>query len=126
MIPVVFDAAGGILSYGQQRRLASCGQRHALAARDQGCSFPGCTRPPAWCEAHHVIPWYLGGPTALHNLCLLCAYHHRAFERLGWQVNIVNGVPQWTPPAWLDQDRKPVHNTAHHPPDITFTYPDTG
>ncbi len=84
VIPVVFDDAGGILSYGQRRRLASCGQRQALAARDNGCCFPGCTRPPAWCQAHHVIPWNLGGPTALYNLCLLCAYHHREFERRGW------------------------------------------
>ena len=114
VIPVVFDDAGGILSYGQRRRLASCGQRQALAARDHGCCFPGCTRPPAWCEAHHVIPWNLGGPTALDNLCLLCAYHHREFERRGWIVEIVNGVPQWTPPAWLDPQRKPRTNTAHH------------
>ncbi|WP_242419678.1 HNH endonuclease signature motif containing protein, partial [Frankia sp. CpI1-P] len=31
--------------------------RRALAARDRGCTFPGCDRPPSWCEAHHVIHW---------------------------------------------------------------------
>jgi hypothetical protein len=124
IIPVVFDAAGGILSYGQRRRLASCKQRLALAARDKGCCFPGCTRPPAWCEAHHVIPWYLGGPTNLDNLCLLCAYHHREFEQRGWIVRIVDGVPEWLPPAWLDAERKPRRNNAHHLTDFDFA--DTG
>jgi Domain of unknown function (DUF222) len=50
VVPVVFNDAGGILAYGRTRRLASTGQRLALTARDQGCSFPGCTRPPGWTE----------------------------------------------------------------------------
>ena len=126
VIPVVFDAAGGILSYGQQRRLASCGQRHALAARDQGCTFPGCTRPPAWCEAHHVIPWYVGGPTALNNLCLLCAYHHRAFERLGWQSTSSTASRNGPHPPGSTQTENPCATPPTTSPDITFNYPDTG
>ena len=47
LIPVVCTDTGGILAYGRTRRLASVGQRLALAARDGGCCFPGCTRPPA-------------------------------------------------------------------------------
>jgi hypothetical protein len=120
LTPVVFTADGGVLSYGHHRRLATCAQRQALAARDRGCTFPGCTRPPAWCQAHHVIPWLEGGPTAIDNLCLLCSYHHREFERRGWQVRMTNGIPEWIPPAWLDPHRRPRHNTTHHPPDITF------
>ncbi|MFI5287277.1 MAG: HNH endonuclease signature motif containing protein [Candidatus Dormibacteria bacterium] len=36
--------------------------------RDQGCRFPGCDRPPAWTDGHHIIHWSDGGPTELENL----------------------------------------------------------
>jgi len=75
IIPVVVGDAGGVLSYGLRRRVASIGQRRALAARDRGCSFPTCDRPPDWCESHHVTPWVDGGPTDLDNLTLLCGFH---------------------------------------------------
>jgi hypothetical protein len=45
VIPVVLDSTG-ILAYGQARRTATTGQRLALTARDQGCSFPSCDTPP--------------------------------------------------------------------------------
>jgi hypothetical protein len=121
VVSVLFDPSGGISSYGRARRLASCGQRQALAARDRGCSFPGCTRPPSWCEAHHVIAWIDGGPTDLSNLCLVCSFHHREFERRGWQVVMNAGLPEWIPPPWLDPDRRPRRNTAHHLPEIDFS-----
>jgi hypothetical protein len=67
IVPVVIGDAGGVLGYGLTRRTASNGQRRALAARDLGCSFPGCDRPPDWCESHHVIPWADGGRTNLEK-----------------------------------------------------------
>lgn len=120
IIPVVLDDAGGVLCFGRTLRTATCGQRRALTARDGGCSFPGCTRPPAWCQAHHVVTWLDGGATDLDNLCLLCTYHHREFERRGWTVEMPAGVPRWIPPAWIDPDRKPVRNTVHHRTEIDF------
>lgn len=68
VIPVVLDAIG-ILAYGQARRTASVGQCHALAARDQGCCFPGCDAPPGWTQVHHIVEWAKGGGTDLNNLC---------------------------------------------------------
>jgi hypothetical protein len=119
VVTVLEDPLDGIIAFGTTRRLASPGQRRALTARDGGCSFPGCTVPAAWTEAHHVIPWLAGGRTDLDNLCLVCGYHHREFEKRGWQVDIVDGHPEWTPPAWLDPDQQPRRNTAHHLPDRT-------
>jgi hypothetical protein len=124
IVPVVFDAAGGIASHGRTERCATPAQRRALAARDGGCAFPGCDRPPAWCEAHHVVEWIRGGRTDLDNLVLLCRHHHRTFTGWGWEVRMTGGVPEWLPPPWLDPHRRPRRNTAHHPPDIDFRLPE--
>lgn len=62
------------------------GQRRALAKRDGGCIFPGCDRPVAWCDAHHLWPWEKGGPTALWNLGLLCRYHHHQVHEGGFHL----------------------------------------
>ena len=45
IIPVIMNDAGGIAAYGRSKRHATKKQRHALAARDGGCSFPGCDTP---------------------------------------------------------------------------------
>jgi hypothetical protein len=50
---------------------------------------------------------------ATDNGTLLCGYHHRNFEAIGWTVNIIDGLPWWTPPTWLDPAQQPVRNTAH-------------
>jgi hypothetical protein len=119
IVPVVLNSTGGVLSYGRTRRLASSGQRQALAARDHGCSFPGCTRPPDWCQAHHIVPWIDGGRTDIDEMTLLCGFHHREYEKRGSRCQIIGGTPHWIAPKWLDPDQVPVRNTAHHV-DIRF------
>jgi hypothetical protein len=51
----------------------------------------------------------------------LCRFHHRYFERLGRDVVMIDNVPHWIPPAWLDPERKPRRNTAQHVPEFDFT-----
>jgi hypothetical protein len=113
---VVFDAHGGILDYGRATRLVPPAMRQALVARDLGCTFPGCDRPPAWTEAHHITEWTDHGPTSLENCLLVCGYHHREFERLGWQAQIIDHRPYWIPPTWLDPEQTPRRNQIHDPP----------
>ncbi len=113
VIPVVLGDGGGILGYGRARRVATPSQRQALAARDGGCSFPSCERPPGWCQAHHVIGWIDGGTTDLDNLTLVCGFHHREFTKRGWNCQMINALPHWIPPAFIDPDRTPRRNTAH-------------
>lgn len=114
VVPVVLDDAGGVLSYGRTRRFATAGQTKALRARDRGCTFPGCTRPPEWCERHHVEEWVRQrGPTDVATLALVCGYHHAHFEGWGWKVVMRSGVPWWIPPPDLDPSGTPIRNTAH-------------
>ncbi|WP_261576578.1 HNH endonuclease signature motif containing protein, partial [Frankia gtarii] len=83
---IILDPAGIPLDVGRSTRVVPPQLRRALVARDRGCSFPGCDRPPSWCEAHHVTHWTHGGVTALHNLTLLCGHHHRQVHHDGWTI----------------------------------------
>jgi hypothetical protein len=61
--------------------------RRAVVTRDRHCAWPGCHQRPAASQVHHVIPRSEGGPTALHNLVLLCSFHHLiAIHRQGWKL----------------------------------------
>ena len=97
---------------GRSRRVATPTQTLALIARDAGCSFPACDHPPEWCERHHIIEWIDGGLTNLDNLTLLCRYHHHNFASRGWTCTLnTDGLPEWTPPWWVDREQKPMINT---------------
>ena len=73
--------------------------RTALVARDKGCTFPGCDRPPEWTDGHHVDHWADLGPTELPNLVSLCRRHHRFVHEKGWHVRVEDaGTVVITPP----------------------------
>lgn len=76
IIPVVLGGDGEILDLGRSVRLFTPGQRRAVWLRDGGCTYPGCTMPPQWCDAHHVDWWSRGGGTDIDNAALLCQRHH--------------------------------------------------
>lgn len=89
---------------GRDRRLASAIQRLVLYAAHGGCTHPGCERPAAACQAHHVVEWSGGGATTVSNLALACPIHH------GWIGTGPDswrtvpdparpGMPRWIPPG---------------------------
>lgn len=88
--------------------------RRGLVLRDRGCGFPACDRPASVCHGHHIQHWAQGGPTTLENLVLLCGQHHRLIHRSEWEVELVNGVPYFTPPAYVDPGRAARRNFLHH------------
>ncbi len=109
---VQLDPRGGVMNYGRTKRIVPPEMRRAIAARDRGCTFPGCDRPPAWTEAHHFLGWLDGGETSIENCGLVCGFHHREFQRRGWLSVMLDGLPYWIPPAWLDPEQRPRRNTT--------------
>ncbi len=86
IVPVVLDGRSEPIDVGRAARAVTPAQRRALTLRDRGCVFPGCDRPPSWCDGHHIVHWADGGPTNLANLCLLCDHHHKALHEGGWTM----------------------------------------
>jgi len=116
LVPVTVDGAGSPLDVGRTRRLFIGSIRTALEVRDRGCAWPGCDRPVSWTQAHHIRSWLDGGETSLANGVLLCLFHHHEIEKGDWTVFIRRGRAWFTPPAWVDPDRRPRVNPMHHPP----------
>ena len=113
IMPVVLTKTKEIASYGDTHRIFTEGQRLAMIARDQGCSFPGCSVGPAWCQAHHITDFALTRRTSVDDGTLLCGFHHREHPRLGWTCRMINGTPHWTPPPWIDPTQTPRRNRVH-------------
>ncbi|MBG6066643.1 hypothetical protein IW248_002930 [Micromonospora ureilytica] len=114
ILPAVLGGSGQTLDVGRQRRLITGPLRRALVLRDRGCAFPGCDRPPRWCDAHHIHHWADGGSTSLTNAVLLCGHHHRHVHRGEWTVRLGgDGRPEFIPPAWLDPEQLPRRNQYH-------------
>ncbi|MFT3834110.1 MAG: DUF222 domain-containing protein [Micropruina sp.] len=115
ILPVILGGPSGVLDVGRAQRLVTPDIRHALHVRDRGCVFPGCDRPAADCDAHHITPWAQGGSTSLSNLCLLCKHHHNLLEPdrkrapgLQWEIRIsTDGIPEVIPPRFVDKHQRP-------------------
>ena len=110
LVRVLLDAEGCVLDVGRTHRLVTAAIWTALVARDAHCAFPGCSRPPVMCHAHHVRHWADGGGTLLDNLVLLCGHHHRTIHHTPWQVRLADDRrpefhppprPGRPPPAWI-------------------------
>jgi hypothetical protein len=113
VIPMVLGSRSQVYDVGRKTRTINAGLRRILVARDRGCSFPGCTRPPSQSEAHHIRYWSEGGETNLANLALLCRRHHDLVHDSEWEVQIIGDVPVFRPPTFIDPQRKPRRNQVH-------------
>jgi hypothetical protein len=110
VIPAVFGTDSELLDIGRKTRTVPLAIRRALITRDKGCAFPGCERRAKRCHAHHIVHWSTGGPTALHNLVLLCGRHHRHIHHTQWEVRMNHGIPEFIPPPHIDPHRQPRRN----------------
>ena len=63
--------------------------------RDRSCTFPGCSVPGSWCEAHHVVWWCRGGGTDIELLVLLCGRHHKKVHDKDLMATVTGGTTIW-------------------------------
>ena len=84
----VVEGVSTILDYGTATRTIPTPLWNALVVRDEHCRFPGCDRPPTWCDGHHVRRVEHGGPTRLANLVLACRRHHSLLHTPGWRAHL--------------------------------------
>ncbi|YAK88625.1 DUF222 domain-containing protein [Paenarthrobacter nitroguajacolicus] len=115
IIPVLLGSDSRVLDIGRTTRIFPPHIRKAITARDQGCTFPDCTMPPPWCEAHHTTYWSHGGTTSTHNGTLLCSHHHHLIHKEQWTIDMTTGVPWFIPPPHIDPQQKPQRNHHHTP-----------
>jgi hypothetical protein len=91
--------------------------RRAVHARDQGCRFPSCRAPAAWCDLHHVIARHDGGPTTIENLVALCRRHHTLVTAGRWRLDMTaDGTVTVRRGRHRHTSRPPLHDHLH-PPD---------
>ncbi|HET6672981.1 MAG TPA: DUF222 domain-containing protein [Agromyces sp.] len=108
LIPIVLGGEGEVLDLGREKRLFTRAQRLALAERDGGCAHPGCQRPIAHTQAHHIRWWKKHkGLTDLSNGILLCAYHHGLLHDGGWRILIRDNRTWFIPPVHIDPEQRP-------------------
>ncbi|OKH83000.1 hypothetical protein EB75_10835 [Mycobacterium sp. ST-F2] len=79
---VWLEKHGQPIGAGRSTRTISRRLRRALEHRDRCCRVPGCGATRGL-HVHHVIHWEDGGETELHNLVLVCPYHHRLHHKGG-------------------------------------------
>ncbi len=109
LLRVLLSGEGHPLDLGRTQRTFTERQRIALAARDGGCRFPGCARPPSYCEAHHVDHWMRDdGRTDVARGVLLCKHHHMLIHNNGWEiVDDPRSGFALVPPPSVDPEQKP-------------------
>jgi hypothetical protein len=78
---LVLDETGQIVNLTTTTDQITAAQRRAVAARDRCCTTKGCSKPPAFCDVHHLWSRADGGPTDIGNLVLLCRRHHVMWHR---------------------------------------------
>lgn len=123
LTPVVLGSASEVLDVGRTIRLVTPALRRALSVRDGGCVFPGCAAPDERCDAHHIVPWWQGGKTALANLVLACPHHHALVEPPRfwsgappdrWRIRLDGcGRPEVIPPARLAAERMRIDDARN-------------
>jgi len=112
--PAVLGAPSEPLDLGHWERYFTRAQRRALALRDKGCTWPGCSIPYQWCEAHHAEHWADGGLTDLSNGTLVCGRHHTLAHQLGLFPSITATGVRWL--RVPDRPAQPLGHPPGHPP----------
>ncbi|GAA1573690.1 HNH endonuclease signature motif containing protein [Kribbella sancticallisti] len=98
ILPIVLGSDSQPLDVGREERFVTSAIRRALIKRDGGCVV--CKAPPSHCHAHHIVPWFEGGPTSLDNLVLVCSLDHTDIHAGHRTIHIINGTVHVSRPSW--------------------------
>lgn len=108
IVPVAFDDHGEGMNVGREQRLFTRRHRTGMAARDGGCMWIDCDRPPSWTEAHHINFWARDhGETDAERGILLCKHHHLLAHDHGWEIRREHGTFWLIPPREVDPAQQP-------------------
>ncbi|TFC69466.1 HNH endonuclease signature motif containing protein [Cryobacterium sp. TMB3-15] len=115
-VEITVDEFNRPLDLGHEQRLFNRAQRRALAARDGGCRWPGCDRPPAFTEAHHIEHWLRDhGRTDINQGILLCPAHHLLLHNQHWQIFENTGRYWLRPPTTIDPGQTLIEMPGRNP-----------
>jgi hypothetical protein len=122
LMRVVLNGRSEPLDVGRRTAVVPPPMRRAVIVRDRHCRFPGCDRPHTWCDAHHILHWADGGPTAVANLLLLCRRHHRlVHDRGGFRLEILDGRAIFRRPDGTPvEDRAPPRAVHDRVPSLRY------
>lgn len=106
--------SGEVLAVDRYRPSAQI--KRYLAARDERCRAPGCTRPVHRCDCDRTVAAVDGGPTCAENLGHVCRRHHTGKHHTAWRVRqLGHGVIEWIGPTGRRYaDRPPRHACSRY------------
>lgn len=104
IIPAILGTDSEPLELGRTARYFTPGQKRALWLRDGGCTYPGCTMPAHWSDAHHLDYWSLGGRTDIDRAALLCERHHTTVHQHDLTATVTPRGVTWH--VWLARPRR--------------------
>lgn len=96
IVPVL-EQQGKTIDVGRRTRRLNAALERALASRDGGCRFPGCSNC-RFVDGHHIEHWLDGGATRLENLISLCRRHHGYVHEGGFTVEMTDAGPVFRNP----------------------------
>jgi hypothetical protein len=97
---LVTDELGHLVDYGRTTYEPPADLAQYVIARDRTCRAPGCERPAAKSDLHHVQWWSRGGQTNATNIVAACEPIHYGVHEAGWEVTREpDGTVVWTSPT---------------------------
>ncbi|HEU5006246.1 MAG TPA: DUF222 domain-containing protein [Jatrophihabitantaceae bacterium] len=97
---LVTDELGHLIDYGRTTYEPPTDLAQFVIARDRTCRAPGCERPAAKSDLHHVHWWSRGGHTNAANIVSACERIHYGVHDGDWQVTReADGTTVWTSPT---------------------------
>jgi hypothetical protein len=125
---VVTDELGHLVDHGRTTYQPPADLAQFVIARDRTCRAPGCERPAAQSDLHHVQWWSRGGHTNAANLVPACERIHYGIHRGGWTLTREqDGTTIWTSPTGhvyrVPPASYPIDETAKIKKDATEAEP---